>query len=211
MRDRHGAPFAILETNNEISERKRAEEALTRLNRELRAIGTCNQVLLRATDEQSLLKQVCRIVCEEAGYSAVWVGYAEHDEGKSVRPVAHAGNAEDYLEKRGVTWADTERGRGIAGTRRRWTRGALVTAEVALSLVLLVGAGLMVRTLVWLNGLNPGFDTHNVVAAEASMQDARYQTAAAVNRLLSPARSSPPSSRRWPRNSWSRSPGPRWT
>src|ERR1019366_6947161 len=34
-----------------------------------------------------------------------------------------------------------------------------------------------------LNGLNPGFDTHNVVAAEASMQDARYRTTAAINRL----------------------------
>jgi hypothetical protein len=62
-------------------------------------------------------------------------------------------------------------------------RGALVTAEVALSLVLLVGAGLMLRTLAWLNGLNPGFDTHNVIAAEASLQDASYQTAEAVNRL----------------------------
>src|ERR1035438_10485044 len=41
----------------------------------------------------------------------------------------------------------------------------------------------MVRTLLWLNGLNPGFDTHNLVAAEASLQDARYSTAAAVNRL----------------------------
>src|ERR1019366_10655860 len=49
--------------------------------------------------------------------------------------------------------------------------------------VLLIGAGLMVRSLVWLNGLNPGFDTHNVVAAEASLQDARYQTSEAVNRL----------------------------
>ena len=76
-----------------------------------------------------------------------------------------------------------EGGRGIAGARRQWTRGTLVAAEVALSLVLLVGAGLMVRTLVWLNGLNPGFDTHNVIAAEASLQDARYSTAAAVNRL----------------------------
>jgi predicted permease len=76
-----------------------------------------------------------------------------------------------------------EGGRGIAGGRRQWMRGALVTAEVALSLVLLVGAGLMLRTLVWLNGLNPGFDTHNVIAAEASLQDARYQTAAAVNQL----------------------------
>src|SRR5664280_1378817 len=76
-----------------------------------------------------------------------------------------------------------EAGRGIAGGRRRWTRGVLVAAEVALSLVLLIGAGLMVRTLVWLNGLNPGFDTRNVIAAEASLQDARYQTSAAVNRL----------------------------
>ena len=76
-----------------------------------------------------------------------------------------------------------EGGRGIAGGRRQWTRGALVAAEVALSLVLLIGAGLMMRTLVWLNGLNPGFDTRNVIAAEASLQDARYQTAAAVDRL----------------------------
>ena len=85
-RDQHGAPVAILETNNDISERKRAEEALRRLNRELRAISNCNQVLLRATDEQSLLEEICRIVCEEAGYRMAWVGYAEHDEAKSVRP-----------------------------------------------------------------------------------------------------------------------------
>ena len=78
-----------------------------------------------------------------------------------------------------------EAGRGIAGSRRRWTRQALVVAEVALSLVLLVGAGLLVRTLAWLNGLNPGFDPHNVIAAEASLQDARYHTAANLNPLYS--------------------------
>jgi predicted permease len=84
------------------------------------------------------------------------------------------------LDIRGVLH---EAGRGIAGTRRHWTRGALVAAQVALSLVLLISAGLMVRTLAWLNGLNPGFDTRHVLAAEASLQDARYQTAAAVTRL----------------------------
>jgi len=41
----------------------------------------------------------------------------------------------------------------------------------------------MVRTLAYLNGLNPGFDTRNVIAAEASLQDARYQTSAACSRL----------------------------
>jgi predicted permease len=76
-----------------------------------------------------------------------------------------------------------ESGRGNAGPSRHWTRGALVAAEVALSLVLLVGAGLLVRTLQYLNGLNPGFDTRNVIAAEASLDDKRYATGAAVNAL----------------------------
>src|SRR5205814_1994593 len=78
-----------------------------------------------------------------------------------------------------------EGGRGTAGPRRRWSRQALVAVEVALSLVLLVGAGLMVRTLIYLKGLNPGFDTRNVIAAEASLQDKRYTTLAACSRLFS--------------------------
>jgi len=126
QRDRHGAPFAILETNNDVSERKRAEEALSRLNRELRAISNCNQVLLRATDEQSLLKQVCPIVCDEAGYSAVWVGYAEHDEAKSVRRVAFAGVEEGALAKLRISWADTEPGRGIVGRAIRTAKTACI-------------------------------------------------------------------------------------
>jgi predicted permease len=84
------------------------------------------------------------------------------------------------LDIRGVL---NEAGRGVTGGRRNWTRGALVSAQVAMSLMLLIGAGLMVRTLVWLNGRNPGFDTQHVIAAEASLQDARYGTSAAVNRL----------------------------
>jgi predicted permease len=76
-----------------------------------------------------------------------------------------------------------EGGRGVAGARRGWTRNALVACEVALSLVLLVGAGLMLRTLAWLNGLDPGFDGRNVISAQASLQDARYQTSEAVNQL----------------------------
>jgi predicted permease len=76
-----------------------------------------------------------------------------------------------------------EGGRGIAGGRRHWSGNVLVAAEVALSLVLLVSAGLLVRTLEYLNGLNPGFDARNVISAEASLQDARYSTGTAVNLL----------------------------
>jgi len=103
----------------DITDHKRAEQALCSLNRELRALSNCNQILLRATDEQSLLQEICRIVCEDAGYRMAWVGYAEHDEARSVRPAAWAGAEEGYLATAGITWADTDRGRGPAGTAIR--------------------------------------------------------------------------------------------
>jgi PAS domain S-box-containing protein len=96
----------------DVTRQKRAEAAQSRLNRELRAVTNCNQALLRAVDEQTLLNEICRIVCQEAGYRAAWVGYAEQDEAKSVRPIAWTGTEEGTLANLGITWADTERGRG---------------------------------------------------------------------------------------------------
>ncbi|MCG3191970.1 MAG: Sensor histidine kinase RcsC [Thermoanaerobaculia bacterium] len=103
----------------DISERKRTEESLRRLNRELRAISDCNQVLVRAEDEGTLLNEICRIVCDKAGYRMAWVGYAESDLAKTVRPVAWAGVEEGYLAAGGFTWEDVERGRGPIGTAIR--------------------------------------------------------------------------------------------
>ncbi len=99
----------------DITDRKRAEEALHRLNRELRAMSNCNQTLMKADDEQTLLNDICRIICDEAGYRMAWVGYAENDEAKTIRPVAWAGVEEGYLAEARLTWADTERGRGPSG------------------------------------------------------------------------------------------------
>src|SRR5271165_3560991 len=98
-----------------FSQVRAAEEALHRLDRKLQAISNCNQTLLRATDEQSLLNKICRIVCEEAGYRMAFVAYAEHDEAQSLRPVAWSGAEEGYLATVGFTWADTELGRGPTG------------------------------------------------------------------------------------------------
>jgi predicted ATPase/signal transduction histidine kinase len=106
-----------LETS--LTERRLAEEALRRLNRELRAISNCNQALIRAEDEQTLFDNVCGIVCDEAGYRMACVAYAENDDAKTIRPVAWAGVEEGYLEQARLTWADTERGRGPGGTAIR--------------------------------------------------------------------------------------------
>jgi PAS domain S-box-containing protein len=103
----------------DITDRKRAEEMMHQLNRELRAISDCNQVLVRAQDEQILLNNICRIICDEAGYRMAWVGYAEQDDAKTVRPVAWAGVEEDYLVNANITWADNQRGRGPTGTAIR--------------------------------------------------------------------------------------------
>jgi predicted permease len=78
-------------------------------------------------------------------------------------------------------------GRGVAGARQHWPRQAVVIMQVALGIVLLVVAGLLVRTFVHLRNLNPGFDPENVVAASVSLQDARYESAARVSALFDSA------------------------
>jgi signal transduction histidine kinase/PAS domain-containing protein len=96
-----------------------ANQALRRANRALRMTWECGRALIRARDESALLSEVCRIAVEEGGYRLAWVGYAEDDPGKTVRPVAQAGYEEGYLDKVAVSWADTERGRGPVGTAIR--------------------------------------------------------------------------------------------
>jgi two-component system cell cycle sensor histidine kinase/response regulator CckA len=92
------------------------EAEFRRIVRELRAISNCNQALLHATDEQTLLAEICRIMCDEAGYRMAWVGYAEQDESKTVRPIAWAGFENGYLSVAGISWSEEcVRGRGPAG------------------------------------------------------------------------------------------------
>ena len=66
-------------------------------------------------------------------------------------------------------------GRGSAGSRRRnRLRGALVVAQVALSMVLLVGASLLIRSFVRLRNVSAGFDARNVLTMKIALPPARY-------------------------------------
>ena len=64
-----------------------------------------------------------------------------------------------------------EGGRGLSGVRHR-AQGVFVVAEVALALVLLAGAGLMIRALAKLWSINPGFDSHNLLTFRLSLPPA---------------------------------------
>ena len=65
--------------------------------------------------------------------------------------------------------------RSVAGGAKGWPRRLLVVAEVALGVVLLVGAGLLIRTFMYLQSQPAGFDPNNLIVVSASLEDARYE------------------------------------
>jgi PAS domain S-box-containing protein len=137
LRDRTAKPYAVCGIATDITERKRAEENLARLNRTLQTLYQCNQALVRATEEYELLRSVCRILVEVGGLRMAWVGYREFNEDKTVRPVAHAGYEAGYLAGINITWGDTDRGRGPMGTAIRtgttsWNKDILTDPNMAL-------------------------------------------------------------------------------
>jgi predicted permease len=74
-----------------------------------------------------------------------------------------------------------EGGRSLSGTKRlRSVRSALTVAEVAFSMILLTGAGLMIRTLLSLQSVQPGFRTSNVLTWRIAPSRVKYITGAQV-------------------------------
>jgi PAS domain S-box-containing protein len=119
LADSAGRALYRLGIVRDITERKRRDQELERLNRTLTAHNHSNRALLHATTEADYMQEVCRIIVEDCGHAMVWIGFAEDDEGKTVRPEAYAGFEEGYLETLRLTWTDTERGRGPTGTAIR--------------------------------------------------------------------------------------------
>lgn len=103
----------------DITERKRDNEALNRLNRALLMINQCNQILVRSNDESKLLQEMCETIVKVGGYRMAWVGFAEQDQEKRVRPVVQFGFEEGYLEQAQINWSDNEHGHGPTGTAVR--------------------------------------------------------------------------------------------
>lgn len=83
--------------------------------RELQVIGACNRLLMHAVDEPALLNDICRLVCDQAGYRLAWVGYAVNDAARTVRIAARAGDDDGYLAATPLSWDDSEQGRNPAG------------------------------------------------------------------------------------------------
>jgi predicted permease len=86
-------------------------------------------------------------------------------------------------------------GRTGGSSLKQHTRKALVISEVALSLVLLIGAGLMIRSFWKLQNVDPGFDTRNALTMSVALAPSRYsepqQELAFVDRAIEQVRAVP--------------------
>jgi predicted permease len=87
-----------------------------------------------------------------------------------------------HITRRELRDGVSEGGRSVTGRHER-LRGALVTAEIALALVLLTGAGLLVKSFVRMRSVDPGFRSANILTATLDLPKSRYQTATQM-RLL---------------------------
>jgi ABC-type lipoprotein release transport system permease subunit len=88
------------------------------------------------------------------------------------------------LTRRPLTGSLQEGGRGSGGPRASRMRSGLIVGEVALSLVLLVGAGLLIRSLEKLQAVNPGFQAENLLVMTLRLPASRYPTANAATRFF---------------------------
>lgn len=110
-----GLPICMMASFVDISDRIQTEIFLKRSNRHLRMLSECNQSLIRATEEDELLKNICDIIIQYGGYIFTWIGYAENDLQKTVRPIIYSGFGEEYIKNAKITWDDSEYGQGPAG------------------------------------------------------------------------------------------------
>ncbi len=75
-------------------------------------------------------------------------------------------------------------GRSGTGAHSNKTRSMLVTAEVALALVLLIGSALLIRTFAALRGVDPGLNPHNVLTLRMSLSGPRFERSTQVGDLI---------------------------
>ncbi len=82
-----------------IQERKnRTELELIRAKRALKTLSSCHKAMVRSLNKDELLRDICRIIVEEGGYSMAWVGLAVDNGEKGVELLAKAGNTDGFFE-----------------------------------------------------------------------------------------------------------------
>ncbi len=115
---------------DKILARGSVEDELQRLNRSLRTILRCNEVLVRVSNENELLHDICRVIVQVAQHRLAWVGFVDQNEEKTVRIGARFGADEGFIDHAEMPWSDGMWGLGPSGTAIR-TGTVQVVQDVA--------------------------------------------------------------------------------
>ncbi len=119
IRNKSGYLVGVSFVEHDVTELKVAERELRAVNRALLTRSSCNLALVRAANEIALMEQICHVLVEVGGYRFAWVGFARHDEERTVQPMVHYGYEKDCLDGIQLSWADTDQGRSPWGSAIR--------------------------------------------------------------------------------------------
>ncbi len=111
--------IALTKLEQQQSKLQNAKKATEAANQSMRLLSASNQTLLRSTNEEELLFQICRIAVEVGGYSTAWVGLALNDDKKSILPLAWYGIEDDFLDGICMSWNKGETGATAMATAIR--------------------------------------------------------------------------------------------
>ena len=102
---------------SDITPRLTAERELTRISRAQAMLGRCSEAVIHASERQTLLDAVCRIVVETGSYRMAWIGFLD---GGLIRPEAWAGVGLEYLKDLRLSADENDvAGRGPGGRTLR--------------------------------------------------------------------------------------------
>ncbi|MEO5715571.1 MAG: PAS domain S-box protein [Luteolibacter sp.] len=130
IRDEEGRGVRMVGGMSDLTNQKQAQFELARSHRALQMLSSCNELLIRASDESVLLSEVCRLAVQVGGYRMAWVGYATENRATGIVPMAHAGEGASELTEIELSLSENDSaGIGPAG-HTILTGGEIVCGDV---------------------------------------------------------------------------------
>jgi PAS domain S-box-containing protein len=116
--DALGTPVHTVGTIQDITERKKAEKQIMRLNQLYAILSGVNQAIVRSADQYSLFQEICRVVVKHGGFQLAWIGLVDEESG-IVKPVASNSLNDSDLGNIRVTVREEPEGMGVTGSSIR--------------------------------------------------------------------------------------------
>ncbi|HEY4206368.1 MAG TPA: PAS domain S-box protein, partial [Puia sp.] len=128
-KDQQGRPVFFVAQVEDITEAVESSRELEKLHRVNFFISHINEMIVRAADEETILREACRIAIEYGKFRFAWAGLHDARSGR-VLPIVWAGHEAEYLKGRGFSSLDVQDGRGPCGHAIR-SRMAVYSNDIA--------------------------------------------------------------------------------